>query len=74
MNGISEDEIRRMVREAIAKHGGRLTPAASPMPPPEASLAAFARFQLVRRDDGGECLIEPALRCHHCGFCQTYGH
>lgn len=22
----------------------------------------------------GACLIEPAVRCTHCGYCQSYGH
>ena len=25
-------------------------------------------------DSGGPCLIEPAVRCNLCGFCQSYGH
>lgn len=24
--------------------------------------------------DNGMCVIEPAVRCTHCGFCQSYGH
>ncbi len=24
--------------------------------------------------DEGMCVIEPAVRCNHCGFCQSYGH
>jgi hypothetical protein len=24
--------------------------------------------------DDGMCVIEPAVRCTHCGFCQSYGH
>lgn len=25
-------------------------------------------------DADGNCIIEPAVRCTHCGFCQTLGH
>jgi hypothetical protein len=25
-------------------------------------------------DADGACLIEPAVRCTHCGYCQSYGH
>ncbi len=25
-------------------------------------------------DDDGACVIEPAVRCNHCGFCQSLGH
>ncbi len=24
--------------------------------------------------DDGMCVIEPMVRCNHCGFCQSYGH
>jgi hypothetical protein len=24
--------------------------------------------------DDGMCVIEPQVRCNHCGFCQSYGH
>lgn len=24
--------------------------------------------------DDGMCVIEPAVRCNHCGFCQSYGY
>ena len=24
--------------------------------------------------DDGMCVIEPAVRCNHCGYCQSYGH
>lgn len=24
--------------------------------------------------EDGMCVIEPAVRCNHCGFCQSYGH
>ncbi len=22
----------------------------------------------------GSCIVEPAVRCTHCGFCESYGH
>jgi hypothetical protein len=25
-------------------------------------------------DDEGRCLIEPAVACTHCGYCQSLGH
>lgn len=24
--------------------------------------------------EDGACLIEPTVRCTHCGYCQSYGH
>ncbi len=37
--------------------------------------AAFVRLPLLRGgDDDGNCIIEPAVRCNHCGYCQSFGH
>jgi len=37
--------------------------------------ASHARLPLLRSgDDDGRCLIEPAVRCTHCGYCLSYGH
>lgn len=70
---ISEAELRAMVREAIARH----TQPAVPPPVPAAfhTHASHGRFELMRGSDGdGACVIEPAVRCTHCGYCQSYGH
>jgi len=41
----------------------------------EPGRAAFALLPLARGGDGdGACLIEPTVRCNHCGYCQSYGH
>ena len=37
--------------------------------------ASHSRLSFLRSgDDDGQCLIEPAVRCNHCGYCQSYGH
>ena len=73
---VSEHDLRAMVREAIAKHAGHPQQAAS-----AAALdtcrphASHGLLPLLRGgDDDGACLIEPAVRCNHCGFCLSYGH
>ncbi|HZT78108.1 MAG TPA: hypothetical protein VFA27_15750 [Vicinamibacterales bacterium] len=41
----------------------------------DAGRAAFALLPLPRGGDAdGMCIIEPSVRCTHCGYCQTYGH
>jgi len=64
-----------MIRESIARQIGG---AAAPRVEPQAISAthpSFARLPLVRGgDDDGMCLIEPAVRCNHCGYCQSFGH
>ena len=63
-----------MIRESIARH---LSSGAAPTDPQPGYLAhaAFIRLPLVRGgDDDGACLIEPTVRCNHCGYCQSFGH
>jgi hypothetical protein len=40
------------------------------------SHPSHGRFAIVRGDqhDEGVCLIEPAVVCNHCGYCQSWGH
>ena len=69
---MTDDELRAMVREAIARQSRRIEPN-----PGQAfrSAAAFALLPLPRGGDtDGACLIEPAVRCNHCGYCLSYGH
>lgn len=39
-----------------------------------ALLISFSQYTLERANDDTACLIEPAVRCHHCGFCKCHGH
>jgi hypothetical protein len=77
---MTDDELRALVREAIARHLGegaeRLSTGTAPGPAPAwRSHASFGKFLVPRGDDeGGPCLIEPSVHCNHCGFCQSYGH
>ena len=73
-----------MVRDAIARTAGArhvpapsLAPGAAEPDPDQAFRAnvAFVRLQLPRGSDtDGACLIEPTVRCSHCGYCQSFGH
>jgi hypothetical protein len=72
---MTEQELRALVRQAIAFHvGGRQMPAV-----PEAPVTlhrqhmSHALFTLPV-EPGGTCVIEPAVSCNHCGFCKSYGH
>jgi hypothetical protein len=73
---VSESELRAMVRDAIARHTGA-APAVSPTESMDVCRlhASHGRLPVFRgSDDDGSCLIEPAVRCNHCGFCQSFGH
>ena len=70
---VSDAELRGMIRDVIAARASQASQA-STMPASPAH-ASHARLALTRGgDDDGACLIEPAVRCNHCGFCLSFGH
>jgi hypothetical protein len=78
---MTDQELRAIIRESIARHAGagpvRLKPDTIGLSQasPHGAHASHARLPLLRSgDEDGACLIEPAVRCNHCGFCLSYGH
>ena len=76
---MTDDELRALVRDAVARHLGGGAPAAtSPTAVPVPLWRAhpsFGKFLVPRgTEEDGPCLIEPTVHCNHCGFCQSYGH
>jgi hypothetical protein len=77
---MTEQELRHLVREAIARVQGassaRSHLAPSDAPSHLARLApSHATFVLSDGSDaGGPCIIEPAVLCNHCGYCKSLGH
>jgi len=77
---MTEQELRVLVREAIARHLEGQGPAAGPVAAsafvPVASVVhahlSHAKFALPAL--GESCIIEPSVACNHCGFCKSYGH
>jgi hypothetical protein len=71
---VNEDELRELVRDAVRRRIGRDgEPARSG--PLSHDHASHALLPLARGGDGdGACLIEPSVRCNHCGYCLSYGH
>jgi hypothetical protein len=76
---MNEQELRGLVREAVERHLGR--PAekrgrARPLFEHDAQHASHILLNVLPGSeiDDGTCVIEPAVRCNHCGFCQSYGH
>jgi hypothetical protein len=77
---MTEQELRALVRDAIARHGG----SGGDLPAPGQAAASLplvrqhsshAMFVLpAGMDTGGPCIIEPAVPCNHCGYCKSYGH
>jgi hypothetical protein len=77
---MTDQELRAMIRDSIARHAGGAGAARLPGSAPDPVVAFNAhvshlRLPLVRAsDDDGACIIEPAVRCNHCGYCQSLGH
>lgn len=85
---MDEQQIRLLVRQALARHDGALPEtsaiasaasvrstvvADAPRHAPPAHPAS-AQFVILRAAGETECIIEPAVPCTHCGYCQCYGH
>jgi hypothetical protein len=73
---MNEQELRSLVREAIARHtrgpSGHMTFVPTPMVTRHASHGLFVLPEGA--DMEGPCIIEPAVMCNHCGYCKSYGH
>ncbi|CAN5401265.1 hypothetical protein BH23ACI1_BH23ACI1_05920 [soil metagenome] len=70
---MNDETLRAMIRQAIARQqgGDRQGPVyAAPLP----VLSHASHFRYALPDSGGPCLIEPAVACNHCGYCQSHGH
>ena len=71
---MTEQELRALVRDAIAKHAAHAAepPAHTPHGRVHPSHTLIA---LPAGSDGdGLCIIEPAVACNHCGYCKSLGH
>jgi hypothetical protein len=71
---MNEDELRALVRQAVEKHlGGEVIGGPQNAATPALSIS-FGQYPLERAPGDTSCLIEPAVRCNHCGFCKCHGH
>jgi hypothetical protein len=73
---MTEQELRTLVRQAIARHAGSSTLAPSHPAPSHPHLAPSHWLFAVPSgaDEEGPCIIEPAVMCNHCGYCKSMGH
>jgi hypothetical protein len=74
---VNDDELRVLVREAIARHAPGAGATASPASSSQARSfpadhASHFRYHLVNDTDA--CVIEPTVLCNHCGYCKSHGH
>jgi hypothetical protein len=76
---MTDDELRAIVRDVVAKRLAHPAafgiPTGMQGPRPLAGHPSFFRYPVASGDDqDGPCLIEPGVRCNHCGYCQSHGH
>jgi hypothetical protein len=70
---MDEQALRELVREALSRHlGGGESAAGGASPRRFVADASNYRYNLPKSD--GPCLIEPAVQCNHCGYCESHGH
>jgi hypothetical protein len=73
---MTDDELRALVRAAIAQYTAEEAPAASVTPSAVVRRhPSHGRFTGLPTgsDIEGPCLIEPTVPCNHCGYCQSFG-
>ena len=70
---MNEQALRAMVREAVSRHMGGQSPTAGE-PRPLVFLGHTSHYRYTLPESDGPCLIEPAVQCNHCGYCQSHGH
>ena len=85
---MNEDALRALVRETLARldspsgertsGGFRVESESTPRQPDPGTLLSFtshpSHYQYALPPSDGPCIIEPAVQCNHCGYCQSHGH
>lgn len=77
---MTEQELRALVRDAIATHAAARTGVhAGHVAPAQTTSARLHPSHTVislpaGADGDGLCIIEPAVACNHCGYCKSLGH
>jgi hypothetical protein len=76
---MTEQELRSLVRDAIARHASATAVEAARHTLPTAASPrthfSHAMFPIAGGSDGdGVCIIEPTVGCNHCGYCKSVGH
>ncbi|MGH9310386.1 MAG: hypothetical protein ACRD1U_13495 [Vicinamibacterales bacterium] len=70
---MNEEQLRALVRDAVARHLGAADQGRRDERPLSFTADA-SHFRYTLPESDGPCLIEPAVRCNHCGYCQSHGH
>jgi len=77
---MNEELIRSLVRDTIARHLGASDACAAGPPNPDVPLQPVSfvthgsHYRYAVAKEGDDCVIEPSVRCNHCGYCESHGH
>jgi hypothetical protein len=77
---MTDQELRALVRDAVARHLAQPALPVSPSLPPVPQRLAAAQVHpshaiyLTVVNSGDACVIEPSVPCDHCGYCKSHGH
>ena len=71
---ISDQDLRAMVRDAIARHGRTESKVAASADGSHTHASHGLLALATGGDAEGRCLIEPTVNCSHCGYCLSMGH
>jgi hypothetical protein len=69
---MDEQALRELVRQTLARQLPRETDPRTAAPVRFVTDPSHYRYALPESD--GPCLIEPAVQCNHCGYCESHGH
>jgi hypothetical protein len=74
---MTDDELRALVRAAVARHVGGASAARAPAATSDRAdwrgHASHGQYLTVI-NVGDACVIEPDVQCNHCGYCKSHGH
>jgi hypothetical protein len=70
---MDEEMVRELVRQAVARRLGE-PPTVPMVQVPQALLEHASHRRYLLKESGGPCIIEPGVRCSHCGYCESHGY
>jgi hypothetical protein len=71
---MDEQALRELVRQAVARHLRGAEERDDDVVRPLVLTAHASHYRYALPESDGPCMIEPTVRCNHCGYCQSHGH
>lgn len=71
---MDEQALRELVRQAVARHLRGADERDDGVVRPLVLTVHASHYRYALPESDGPCVIEPTVRCNHCGYCQSHGH